>query len=234
MRINEYFDNIYLLNLHKRKERLSKSIEKLNQLEIKFDVFNGCDGAVLNKVWNNLQNPYFANSRYLGCAISHLSIYQEAIELGYEKILIIEDDNLIHQNIQDLFDNFDVPNFEDLFYLGYIPLSDDMTMWTYQVTYSDTTEINSNFFRCRNLWGLFAYGLTRKLMIETVDIYNQSFPMELDRYFVTQIQPRGRSVASVPQLFCCDDNVLSDNTGWSEHLSTKSIDIRFSSRQDYI
>ena len=58
--------------------------------------------------------------------------------------------------------------------------------------------------------------------------------MELDRYFVTQIQPRGGSIASVPQLFCCDDDILSDNTGWSEHLSTKSIDYRFSSRQDYI
>jgi hypothetical protein len=71
-------------------------------------------------------------------------------------------------------------------------------------------------------------------MQETVDTYNQSFPMELDRYFVTQIQPRGGSVASVPQLFCCDDDIQSDNTGWSEHLSTKSIDWRFSTRLNYI
>lgn len=234
MSINEYFDNIYLLNLHKRKERLSRSIKKLTQLEIKFDVFNGCDGAVLNRIWNNLQNPYFANSRYLGCAISHLSIYQEAIELGYDKILIIEDDNLIHQNIQNLFDKFEIPNFEDLMYLGYIPLSDDMTMWTYEISYQNSNLINSNFFNCRNLWGLFAYGLTGKLMREIVEVYNHEFPMELDRYFVNQIQPRGGSIACVPQLFCCDDDVLSDNTGWSEHLSTKSIDIRFSSRLDYI
>ena len=107
-------------------------------------------------------------------------------------------------------------------------------MWTYEITYQSHNAIDTNFFKCRNLWGLFAYGITKELIEETLSVYNQEFPMELDRYFVTQIQPRGGSIASVPQLFCCDDDILSDNTGWSEHLSTKSIDAKFSSRQDYI
>jgi hypothetical protein len=234
MKINDYFDNIYLLNLHKRKERLARSTSKLDQLGVKYDVFNGCDGYVLNHLWSKLNNGYFSNSRYLGCSISHLSIYQDALESGYKKILIIEDDNLIHHNINNLFDSFEIPEFKDLIYFGYIPLSDDMVMWTYEITYDDSTKINSNFFKCRNLWGLFAYGLTFELMQETVDIYNQSFPMELDRYFVTQIQPRGGSVASVPQLFCCDDDIHSDNTDFSEHHSTKSIDWRFATRLNYI
>jgi hypothetical protein len=234
MRINDYFDNVYLLNLHKRKERFEKSAQKLNQVEVKFDIFNGCDGSVLNHLWQKLGNTNFSNPRYLGCAISHLSIYQDAIESGYKKILIIEDDNLIHHNIQNIFDSMEVPEFKDLIYLGYIPLSDDMAMWTYEIAYTDSNAINSNFFNCRNLWGLFSYGITSELMLETLDVYNREFPMELDRYFVNTIQPRGGSVASVPQLFCCDDDIISDNTGWSEHLSTKSIDRRFSSRQDYI
>ena len=234
MRINDYFDNIYLLNLHKRSKRLSKSRSKLDSLGIKYDVFGGCDGSVLDHVWSKLESPYFSNPRYLGCAISHLSIYQDAIESGYNKILIIEDDNLIHHNIQHLFDSFTIPNFSDLIYLGYIPLSDDMSLWTYEITYQNSNAIDANFFECRNLWGLFAYGLTGDLMKEILSVYKNNFPMELDRYFVTHIQPRGGSVASVPQLFCCDDDIISDNTGWSEHLSTKSIDARFSSRQDYI
>lgn len=234
MRINDYFDNIYLLNLHKRKNRLLNSRAKLDQLGIQYDVFNGCDGQVLSHIWDKLQSPYFSNPRYLGCAISHLSIYQDAIESGYKKILIIEDDNLIHHNINNLFDSFEIPEFKDLIYFGYIPLSDDMLMWTYEITYQDSNAINSNFFRCRNLWGLFSYGITSELMIEILDIYNREFPMELDRYFVNYIQPRGGSVASIPQLFCCDDGIHSDNTGWTENLSTKSIDRRFSYREQYI
>jgi GR25 family glycosyltransferase involved in LPS biosynthesis len=234
MKINDYFDNIYLLNLHKRRQRLEKSTSKLNELGIKHDVFHGCDGYVLNHIWNKLQSPYFSNPRYLGCAISHLSIYQDAIESGYERILIIEDDNLIHKNIQNLFDSFEIPDYTDLIYLGYIPLSEDMVMWTYENTYDNRTALNSNFFTCKNLWGLFSYGLTSNLMKELLSVYNNEFPMELDRYFVKNIQPRGNSVAVIPQLFCCDDDIHSDNTGWSEHLSTKSIDHRFSSRNDYI
>jgi GR25 family glycosyltransferase involved in LPS biosynthesis len=111
MRINDYFDNVYLLNLHKRKERFEKSAQKLNQVEVKFDIFNGCDGSVLNHLWQKLGNTNFSNPRYLGCAISHLSIYQDAIESGYKKILIIEDDNLIHHNIQNIFDSMEVPEF---------------------------------------------------------------------------------------------------------------------------
>ena len=234
MKINEYFDKIYLLNLHKRPERLKRSTDKLDKLNIVYDVFHGCDGKVLEHLFSKLQNPYFSNSRYLGCAISHLSIYQDAIESGYNRILIIEDDNLVHHDIQNLFDSFDVPEFEDLIYLGYIPLSDDIYMWTYELAHKYFNSINQKFFRCRNLWGLFAYGLTSKLMHEIISDYNEGFPMELDRYFVTKIQPRGHSIAASPQLFCCDDDVLSDNTGHSEHLSTKSIDSRFSRREHYI
>ena len=61
MNINEYFDKIYLLNLHKRKDRLNKSTEKLDSLNIKYDVFNGTDGSVMQKLWSKLDNPNFSN-----------------------------------------------------------------------------------------------------------------------------------------------------------------------------
>ena len=233
MKINDYFDNIYLLNLHKRKSRLDESTTKLNSLGLKYDIFHGCDGYVIEHIWSKFNNPYFLNSRYLACSISHLSIYQDALENGHQKVLILEDDNIIHTEIQQIFDKFDNPEFEDLFYLGYIPLSDDLQMWTYEITYNSTTSINSNFFRCRNLWGLFAYGITSTLMEEILAVYKKDFPMELDRYFVNEIQPRGKSIGIVPQLFACGDNIFSDNTGSSEHLSTTSIDNRFANRNNY-
>jgi len=234
MSINKYFDKIYLLNLHKRKERLFNSTTKLNQLNIEYDVFHGCDGKVLQHLWNKLDNQNFVNPQYLGCAISHLSIYQDALESGFNKILILEDDNLIHRDVQSIFSSIDIPDFSDLLYLGYIPLSDDLQYWTYELAYNQHNAINSNFFKCRNLWGLYSYGITDKLMTELIETYKTSFPMELDRYFVNFIQTRGESIAISPQIFCCDDDIVSDNTGHSVHLSTRSIDSRFANRQDYI
>ena len=87
MKIDKYFDKIYLLNLYKRKDRLIKSTTKLNSHQIDFEVFNGVDGSTLNKLWEVFNNPYFGNTSYLGCAISHLSIYQDAIQNNYKKIL---------------------------------------------------------------------------------------------------------------------------------------------------
>ena len=72
-------------------------------------------------------------------------------------------------------------------------------------------------------------------MREMVDLYNESFPMEIDRYFVNFIQTRGNSVALSPQLFCCDDNVYSDNMGYIPGgMTIKSIDSRFANPSDYV
>ena len=234
MKINQYFDKIYLLNLQKRSDRLQPSKTRLDSLDIQYEVFFGCDGSVINHLFNKLENGYFTNPNYLGCAISHLSIYQDAIHHGYDKILILEDDNLIHSDIHNIFNTIEIPEWNDLFYLGYIPLTDDCTMWDYRFGIQGHNMLNDHIFRCTNLWGLFSYGIKRNLMIEMIETYNTSFPMEIDRFFVNTIQPRGGSIAIAPQLFCCDDNIYSDNLGYAPMLSTKSIDSRFANKNNYI
>ena len=234
MKINQYFDKIYLLNLQKRSDRLQPSKTRLDNLDIQYEVFFGCDGSVINHLFNKLENGYFTNPNYLGCAISHLSIYQDAIHHGYDKILILEDDNLIHSDIHNIFNTIEIPEWNDLFYLGYIPLTDDCTMWDYRFGIQGHNMLNDHIFRCTNLWGLFSYGIKRNLMIEMIETYNTSFPMEIDRFFVNTIQPRSGSIAIAPQLFCCDDNIYSDNLGYAPMLSTKSIDSRFANKNNYI
>lgn len=233
--INSYVDKIYLLNLHKRPERLKTAIKRLNFLDIDFEVFNGTDGSVMKPVWEsfNNTNKYFSNPSYLGCAISHLSIYRDAIESGYEKILIIEDDCRINRNLNDIFGKFIESNiqWDELLYLGYIPLSDDCSRWDYSLV---TNYVSYNAFIAKNLWGLYAYGIHKKLMTEVLDEYNEFFPMELDRYFVTKIQPRQKSFGISPQIFCVEDGV-SDNSGvYETAMLDRSIDARYAKQYDYI
>jgi hypothetical protein len=71
-------------------------------------------------------------------------------------------------------------------------------------------------------------------MEEMLDTYSEEFPMEIDRYFVTNIQPRGYSIAISPQLFAADDGP-SDNSGKVEvEMIQRSTDGRFSRVTDYI
>jgi hypothetical protein len=108
-------------------------------------------------------------------------------------------------------------------------------MWTYQYGIQGHNMVTEKLFRPSNLWGLFSYGIGKDLMREIVDLYNKDFPMELDRYFVNEIQKRGNSIAISPQLFCCDDNIHSDNLGFTPpNMILKSIDSRFANPEDYV
>lgn len=236
MHINTYFDKIYLLNLFRRQDRLHQSKSRLDPLGLNYEVFNGVDGSVMNHIWSKVGNGYFTNPAYLACSLSHLSIYQDAISRGYQRILIIEDDNLVNRNMVQIFDEINIPEWSDLLYLGYIPLNDDCSMWDYN-RYGINSEnaISDRIFSPKNLWGLFAYGIGRSLMEEMVDVYNLEFPMEIDRYFVQNIQTRGGSLAIVPQIFCCQDGVHSDNLGFTPPgMMQKSVDVRFAKLEDYI
>lgn len=232
MKLNSYFDKIYVLNLHKRKDRFKGIDNRLKRFGIDYERFGATDGSVMKPIWEKFyqDNKNFINSNYLACSVSHLSIYKDAIENNYQKILIIEDDVLINRNIHLLFESITIPEWSDLFYLGYIPLSDDQSMWTYAIV---NNFISERIFQPRNLWGLYAYGLTNNLMKELIDVYDNGFPMEIDRYLVNYIQPRGGSIAMSPQLFCCQD-IYSDNMNVVQmDMITRSVDSRFANTSDY-
>ena len=235
--LSNFFDCTYILNLHKRNDRLSIMKKRLQFVGIHdYEVFGAVDGSNMNFIWSKFyqDNTFFNNPNYLACAISHLSIYREAVEKNHKRILIIEDDCRINRNIHNLLEKqiVNVPDNYDLLYLGYIPLSDDCQRWDYNV-FGDKF-ISSNTFTAKNLWGLYSYSISQELMIELLDTYDKTFPMELDRYFVNHVQPRNKSYGVSPQLFCAEDG-LSDNSGIIEtSMLERSVDSRFARYTDYI
>lgn len=234
--INDYFDKVYVLNLLKRDSRMDLMKKRLDFTEIDYQIFNAVDGSVMKRIWESFhkENPLFKNSSYLGCAISHLSIYRHALDMEYERILIIEDDDRIHRNANFQMELFSsqIPRWDDLLYLGYIPLSDDCSRWDYNVCANNF--ISTNVFIAKNLWGLYGYGISKNLMTEILEIYDKDFPMELDRFFVNHIQPRGKSYGVTPQIFAADDG-YSDNSKIQETgMLQRSIDTRFANLIDYI
>jgi GR25 family glycosyltransferase involved in LPS biosynthesis len=236
--INQYFDQVFCLNLNKRTERMHIMNKRLQFVDLSYERFAGIDGsAVLPFIHQKLNNPNFSNSAYVGCCLSHLSIYQLALDRGYSKILILEDDNRVHRDAQKNFKKsiLELEDDVDLIHFAYIPLTDDLTMWSYGLLDSNQL-ISDHFYKSKNLWSLMAYGISSKLMNHLLQIYQTSFPMELDRYFVNFIlkDPNFKCRAIRPQLFCAEDN-FSDNTKtFTPHLLTKSVDLRNSQFHDFI
>jgi glycosyl transferase family 25 len=232
--MNEYFDKIYVLSLKRNEDRRRLITERMNTVGLSFEFFDACDGQVINHLWKKLDNSNFTTQNYVACSISHLSIYNDALSRGFKRILILEDDIKPHKEIQNLFNTYkdQIPDDYDLLYLGWIPLNDDCSMWTYEVI--NGRFISNNTFHSKNLWGLYAYSPSINLMKEMIDLYNDSFPMEIDRYLVTQVQQQRKSIAIWPQMVC-HDIMVSNNNGLVDNQSLKkSMDCRVVSENDYV
>jgi len=225
------FDKIYCLSLRKDKERRKKVSNRLNQIGLNYEFFDAYDGSLFHHIWQKLDNPIFTNQNYVACTLSHLAIYKDAIENGFNRILILEDDVIPHYGFNKLMIG-NIPDNYDLLYLGFIPLSDDCVFWTYNII--NDRFVKNNLFLAKNLWGLYAYSPSTEIMKEAIEKYSDGFPMELDRWFVEDVQRRERSYGITPQPFCHDIS-YSNNTGHVDGTSlTKSIDRRFATDENYI
>lgn len=101
----DYFDNIYYINLDRRTDRLEQCWEEFSKHSISgVERISGVEHS----------NPA------VGCHLSHAKIFADALESGYDRILIFEDDveffpNAVH-NLQTALRELP-PNWE-MFYLG--------------------------------------------------------------------------------------------------------------------
>ncbi|CDS37514.1 procollagen galactosyltransferase 2 [Echinococcus multilocularis] len=98
------FDQIYLINLKRRPDRLEKMNYALREQGVKAKLVRATDGRELNpeiiKQWNITQlsgyaDPYHKRAlKYgeIGCFLSHYRIWQDMLVNDYERILILEDD----------------------------------------------------------------------------------------------------------------------------------------------
>ena len=114
LKMNYYFDQIFLLNLDKNKDKLNKSGQSLGNVGIfnwsRFKTLNGNNKINLQE-WKEYQQSEISNYDkriYGGHAISNpqswatlKSIYgviQKAKQNGYQRILILQDDIMFHHN----------------------------------------------------------------------------------------------------------------------------------------
>ena len=103
--LNQYFDHIYVLTLKGYEQRQASIAENLDGLNWTF--FWGVDKRELPV--DILQDPkYYDDVKHratkrtsrgmtlaeVACAMSHLAIYQDMLDKGYERVLIFEDDVL--------------------------------------------------------------------------------------------------------------------------------------------
>lgn len=147
--LNHFFEHIYVLNLPSRTDRKERMKSLFSKHNIEVEFFDAIDGKKHHTKSDK------RNAGEVGCFLSHKAIIKDAYEKGYESILILEDDLILHKDFHKVCLNlYSIPKNEwDMIYLG---ASD--------YNFKENT-INSDFskpyYKGRLIDGTFAYGITK-------------------------------------------------------------------------
>lgn len=114
MKINDFVDKIYCINLDRRLDRWEECQKIFHDLNLNVDRFSAIDGKNLDLKHGDLYNAELAGS------ISHTNVIKDAKEKKYKNILILEDDVEFHPQFEHLFNNFieQVPDNWDMIFFG--------------------------------------------------------------------------------------------------------------------
>lgn len=124
------FTKIYVASLITNKDRQKFVTYEMNDLGIDFEFMYGTDFGNINCDFrgNKIEYPQILNGavadgRDFGCAISHYNCILWAYELGYDSVLVIEDDiclkkskSLIEQSFANIPEDADFVTWDPRFY----------------------------------------------------------------------------------------------------------------------
>lgn len=130
--MDNFLDNIYILNLKERKDKwklITKELENLNITN--YERFNAIRPDTFENIpksyYSNIKKILHKNKKYIigsmGCKLSHYNIIKNAKKTGYKNILILEDDAVFENNFHITFNNIirQINEFNlqwDMIYLG--------------------------------------------------------------------------------------------------------------------
>lgn len=129
------FDEIYVVNLRRRPDRLKRMRACFQLLGVDAEIFDAVDGSTLSEdVLSSMKirqmpeyrDPYHNRSMTLGeigCFLSHYNIWQRMVERKLSKVLIFEDDlrfvRYFRYMLTELFADVDAAKLTwDLIYIG--------------------------------------------------------------------------------------------------------------------
>ena len=114
MRVED-FNKIFVISLVTSQDRRSSIKKQLNQLGLDFEFFDAFNGKALSDSQLNKYNPkasIMASGREMtpaeiGCALSHITIYEKIINEGIERAVIFEDDSIINKDFLKILKNWE-------------------------------------------------------------------------------------------------------------------------------
>ena len=164
------FDAIYCLSLADNKERREDCVSDFTRVGIMDSGIFHWKITVRNEfykyIWTNpnlrAEPGWFNNTTALNCTMGHYEIIKECLAMGYEHVLILEDDCRFHKDssvIETYLNN--IPDYDICLFDKFIPI--DKTPFNVA---KETKRVNDYYFDFDTvkLWSCGCYALSRKGM----------------------------------------------------------------------
>lgn len=180
--INEYFDNIYCVNLDRRPDRWEQVKSEIDKHGLIVERFSAVDGNP-----NNIEKEPGILDGEIGCTLSHYNIILDAKKRGFDKILVLEDDVVFVDDLNAKFEEFikQLPEDWDMVYFGgnhQLPI----------------TPVNNNIFKITKTWTTHAYAIKSNLFDVVAELHRQC-KKQVDVYYA-EIQPKYNCYVFKPHL----------------------------------
>jgi GR25 family glycosyltransferase involved in LPS biosynthesis len=158
MKLKKYFDQIYCINLDRRKDRWEETVVELKKWDLLESVnrYSAIDGNVIKN------NTYPINNGELGLLETHIKLIRNAKEKKYKNILLIEDDIEFTE---------DITNID--FYFDKLP-SDWEMLWfggNHNKHMGNKIDlINEQIIKCKNTYATHCIGINENIYEELLNL----------------------------------------------------------------
>jgi GR25 family glycosyltransferase involved in LPS biosynthesis len=180
IRPNDYFDEIYCVNLKRSLDRWEIVSKKFIREGLTVYRWEGIDKKLsyakerLKEVENNFKrNGYYDQSYSNGtCAIylTHWELLKHIRDnTTDDKVLLLEDDITFHKDFAQLFET-QVNIIPDNWDIWYLALNQHEQYWN-KCSFNPTKQ----FFRPYENWGMFGVAIRRSILNELIDKFEQRF-----------------------------------------------------------
>ncbi|HEY9809673.1 MAG TPA: glycosyltransferase family 25 protein [Halomicronema sp.] len=220
---NDYFDKIFVINLSQNLQKWAITSEMLSRYGIKFERVEAVNGYEPENVgcWKeyaskglNHQHEQTRKRKLIespgawGCLLSHKKVIEKAKQEGLKKILILEDDIMIHQDFSALFSTTvqQFPLTWKLIYFGCVQVN-----WSAVKQFSTNLyhpSINMETSHLPRVHGSFAYALHASIfdiVLEKIAAFDWPYDSgslkEVENKFPHQ------TFVCTPNLFIADYNI---------------------------
>lgn len=203
---NDYFDEIFCINLN-------RSVDRWNKVESRFQregIFVTRWEAI-DKLNPKIKNDFIEHTKKTRSRIKKLgryavfrsfcSLFEYIVTLNVDKVLIFEDDVLFHKNFKTLFDQqvrLIDPNWK-MWYLG-----------STQVNWRkiDINKVENFYQPNGSTYGMFAVAFRKWFIEQFLDRYSKGLKNN-DHHFATETVPEG--------VFVSWPKICGHDYGWSEN-----------------